>query len=128
MSPVFLGLNEVMEIHMDQSGRYGGASGVRDMDLLQSAVAMPQATYGGQFLHCDVHEMAAAYLFHIINNHPFVDGNKRTGAVAAVVFLMLNGVELDADEEGFEAMVRSVAEGRTGKAEAAEYFRGHAIE
>ncbi len=73
--------------------------------------------------HSDIYEMAGAYLFHIIRNHPFVDGNKRTGAVAAVVFLMMNGIELHAEEASFEAMVRSVAEGRTGKTGAAEFFR-----
>jgi death-on-curing protein len=70
--------------------------------------------------------MAAAYLFRIIRNHPFVDGNKRTGAVAAVVFLMINGIELHADEESFEAMVRSAAKGKMDKTGAAGFFKKHA--
>ena len=123
MRPVFLGLDEVVAIHRDQIERYGGSPGIRDMELLQSAVAMPPAGSGEDFFHSDIYEMAGAYLFHIIRNHPFVDGNKRTGAVAAVVFLMMNGIELHADEASFEAMVRSVAEGRTGKTGAAEFFR-----
>ena len=99
MNPVFLTLGEILEIHQDQINRYGGASGIRDIGLLQSAIAMPSASFGGQFLHSDLFEMAAAYLFHISQNHPFVDGNKRTGAVAAIVFLALNDIELDADDD-----------------------------
>ena len=76
MSPIFLGLDEVIEIHRDQIERYGGHPGVRDMGLLQSAIAMPQASHGGKYLHADLFEMAAAYLFHIVQNHPFVDANK----------------------------------------------------
>lgn len=124
--PLFLGLDEVIEIHRDQIERYGGHPGIRDLELLKSAVAMPSAGVGEDYLHADIYEMAAAYLFHIARNHPFVDGNKRTGAVAALVFLLLNGKEIQADEDGFEAIVRSVAEGKMDKAEAAEFFRRHA--
>lgn len=124
--PLFLGLDEVIEIHRNQIERYGGHPGIRDIELLKAAVAMPAAGVGEDYLHADIFEMAAAYLFHIIRNHTFVDGNKRTGAVAAVVFLMLNGKYLHADEAGFEKMVRSVAEGNLNKAEAAEFFRRHA--
>ena len=123
--PLFLGLDEVIEIHRDQIERYGGHPGVRDLELLKSAVAMPSAGLGEDYLHTDIYEMAAAYLFHIIRNHPFVDGNKRTGAVVAVVFLMINGIELHASEVSFEKMVRSVAEGKMDKTEAAEFFRRH---
>lgn len=127
MGPVFLGLDEVVEIHRDQIERYGGHPGIRDMELLKSAVAMPSAGIGEDYLHSDIHEMAAAYLFHIARNHPFMDGNKRTGAAAALVFLILNGIEVEAGELSFEKLVRSVAEGKTSKAEAAEFFRKHAM-
>src|SRR5437867_10279787 len=90
MAPTFLSLDEILEIHKDQIARYGGMAGIRDLGLLQSALAQPQATFGSQFLHADLIEMAAAYLFHIVQNHPFIDGNKRVGAVAALVFLQLN--------------------------------------
>ncbi len=123
MRPTFLGLHEVLAIHRDQIERYGGSAEIRDVGLLQSALAMPKAGFGGRYLHADVFEMAAAYLFHIVRNHPFVDGNKRTGAVAAVVFLALNGVEFDAAERAFEGLVRAVAEGKAGKDKAAEFFR-----
>jgi len=124
--PLFLGLDEVIEIHRDQIDRYGGHPGIRDIELLKSAVAMPSAGVGDDYLHADIYAMAAAYLFHIARNHPFVDGNKRTGAVAAMVFLMLNGKEIQADEVSFEEVVRSVAEGKADKNAAAEFFRGHA--
>lgn len=128
MEPVFLGLDEVIEIHSNQIARYGGSPGIRDIELLQSAIAMPAAGYSGDYLHADICEMAAAYLFHIIRNHPFVDGNKRTGAVAALVFLIMNGFELHASEDSFEAMVRLVAEGKMDKAKAASFFRKHSHE
>ena len=121
--PVFLTLGEVIEIHRDQIERYGGDPGLRDLSLLQSAMAMPAAGFGGRYLHTDLFEMAAAYLFHIAQNHPFVDGNKRTGAVASLVFLSLNDVELEVDEEEFEGIVLGVAEGKIDKAAVADFFR-----
>ncbi len=123
MSPSFLTLVEVLAIHADQIDRYGGASGVRDWGLLRSAIAMPAATFGGAFLHPDLIEMAAAYLFHLVQNHPFVDGNKRAGAVAAGVFLALNGGRLDAEEDEFAELVLSVASGEFTKSDVAEFFR-----
>ena len=121
--PVFLTLGEVIEIHRDQIKRYGGDPGLSDLGLLQSAMAMPAAGFGGRYLHTNLFEMAAAYLFHITQNHPFVDGNKRTGAVASLVFLSLNDVELEADEEEFERIVMGVAQGKIDKAAVAEFFR-----
>ena len=87
MDPKFLTLDDVIEIHGEMIARYGGSDGIRDKGLLESAVATPQASFGGDYVHTDVFEMAAAYLFHIVKNHPFIDGNKRTGAMAAFVFL-----------------------------------------
>jgi len=86
---------------------------------------MPQAGFGEQYLHADVFEMAAAYLFHIVRNHPFVDGNKRTGAMAAFTFLKLNQVTLNAGELKFERLVRAAAEGKLGKEKIAEFFRNN---
>ena len=126
IEPVFLGLDEIIEIHYDQIERYGGHPGIRDIGLLKSAVAMPAACFGGDYLHTDVYDMASAYLFHIVRNHPFVDGNKRTGAVASIIFLVLNGIELQAEEDSFEKMVRSTAEGKIDKATIALFFRNNA--
>lgn len=126
MNPVFLSLGEVLEIHRDQIERYGGDPGIRDLGLLQSALAMPAAGFGGRYLHSDLFEMAAAYLFHLVQSHPFVDGNKRASAVAALVFLSLNDIEIDADEEEFESMVLAGAQGRAHKAAVTEFCRKHA--
>src|SRR5439155_18743016 len=109
MAPTFLSLDEVLEIHCDQLARYGGAAGIRDLGLLQSALAQPQAAFGGQYLHADLFEMAAAYLFHVVRNHPFIDGNKRVGAVAAIVFLRLNDQDNNATNSELEALVLRVA-------------------
>jgi death on curing protein len=123
IEPIFLGLDEVIEIHNDQIERYGGCAGIRDLELLKSAVAMPSVGVGASYLHTDIFEMAAAYLFHIVRNHPFMDGNKRTGAVAAVVFLLMNGMDLHADEDAFEKVVLSVAEGKMDKPAVTAFFR-----
>src|SRR5438105_60286 len=98
MQIFFLTLDEVLEIHSDQIDRYGGAHGIRDLNLLQSAIAMPQSGFGEQYLHESVFAMAAAYLFHITQNHPFVDGNKRTGLASALVFLELNNISIEIDD------------------------------
>ena len=123
---VFLGFEEVVAVHCDQIERYGGSPGIRDTELLKSAVAMPVAGTGEGYLHAGILEMAAAYLFHIVRNHPFIDGNKRTGAASALVFLLMNGFELNADEEGFERMVRSVAQGSLDKKGVSDFFYNHA--
>lgn len=125
MSPIFLGLDEVIEIHRNQIERYGGRAGLRDIGLLQSAIAMPQASHGGEYLHADLFEMAAAYLFHIVQNHPFVDGNKRVGTVAALVFLALSGVEVGVSNDTLFQTVLAIAQGKLGKAAIAEFLRRH---
>jgi death-on-curing protein len=125
VEPTFLTLAEVVAIHRDQIARYGGAEGVRDWAVLQSAVAMPAAGVGGQYLHGDLCEMAAAYLFHLVQNHPFVDGNKRVGAVAADVFLAMNDVRLTAGQDAYADLVLSVACGDTPKSAVAEFFRAN---
>src|SRR5574342_336656 len=109
MEPLFLTLDEALEIHAQQIDLYGGSEGVRDPAGLESAVATPMATFGGEFLHSTIPVMAAAYLFHICQNHPFVDGNKRTGANAAITFLLMNGWEPTFEEEELVELVVSVA-------------------
>jgi death on curing protein len=125
MTPQFLLLEEVLLFQKDQVDLYGGSVGVRDMGLLESAVAMPQAAFGGQFLHADVFEMSAAYLFHIAQNHPFVDGNKRVALVATAAFLYLNGHELTATNEEAVSLTLSVARGEMPKSAVAEFLRKH---
>jgi death-on-curing protein len=122
----FLSLDDVLLAHKDQIQRYGGDPGVRDSGLLESAVAQPQAMFGGHRLHAFPFEMAAAYLYHIVQNHPFVDGNKRTGAVAALLFLDLNGIEISAPRGALYDITIAVATGVSAKPEVAEFFRAHA--
>ena len=125
MDPQFLALDDVLFIHEDRIRKYGGSSGLRDLGLLESAVAMPQATFGGVYLHGTIDEMAAAYLFHIGRNHPFIDGNKRTALACALAFLRLNGVRVVAAEDELYDLVIGCIEGIIGKAEIAVFFKAH---
>jgi len=122
----FLDIEKVLRIHRSMIATYGGQEGVRGIGLLHSAIAMPQAYFGGQPLHADLFEMAGAYLYHIVQNHPFIDGNKRTGAASAIVFLAMNDVKIRADEAGLVDLTLAVARGRAGKARISEFFRSHA--
>ncbi len=88
---------------------------------------MPQATFGGQFLHEDLQSMAAAYLFHLVANHPFIGGNKRVGAASADVFLGMNGWQLAADQDNYADFVLDIASSRREKKDALEFFRRHAV-
>jgi death-on-curing protein len=121
--PAFLTLDEVLGIHADQIRTYGGGSGVRDLELLRSALAMPETTFDGEYLHTTVFEMAGAYLFHIARNHPFVDGNKRTALMCALVFLGLNSERLEVDPDELYQLVDGVAAGTVEKAEVAVFLQ-----
>ena len=124
-NPIFLSVEEVLAIHQDQIARYGGSMGVRDMGLMESAVSTPAASYFGEFVHKDLAEMAAAYLFYLVKNHAFIDGNKRVGAAAADVFLDLNGFELVNEEPAFSDLVLAVATGTADKHAVTEFIRAH---
>ena len=126
MDPKFLTLDDALEVHRDQIERYGGTLGVRDNGLLESALAAPQSGFGGHYLHADLFEMASAYLFHLVQNHPFLDGNKRVGAAAALTFLVMNGIETKIPNQALVQMVLSVAQGRTEKTAIADFFRQNA--
>jgi death-on-curing protein len=122
--PRFLTFAQVVRIHQDQLAQYGGQDGIRDVGLLESAIAQPQASFSGQYLHGDLAAMAAAYLFHVVRNHPFIDGNKRVATMCAYVFLHFNGLRLDADEDAFEAIVLQAACGERDAAALAAFIRG----
>lgn len=113
---VFLDVDEVIELHASQLELFGGGAGLRDQGLLESAVAQPQASFGGHLAHDGLFAMAAAYLFHLVSNHPFVDGNKRIGLIAALVFLDLKGVSIAHPTEALYELTMGVAEGRIDKA------------
>jgi death-on-curing protein len=99
----------VREIHAEAIAKFGGADGVRELALLGSAVAAPQASFGGQSPYKDIAEVAAAYLFYLCKNHPFVDGNKRAALGACIVFLRLNGIEPKPDGPEWEELTLAVA-------------------
>ena len=126
MSPLFLAIDEVLSLHAEQIRLFGGSSGIRDVGLLQSAMGSVEATFGGAFLHETIFAMAAAYLYGICRSHPFIDGNKRTAVGAALTFLEMNGVEVDADEDAFYDLVIRVAEGRASKASVTVFLEDHA--
>lgn len=123
MTPKFLGVDSVLRIHEVSIEMFRGAGGVREPGLLDSAVAQPRATYGRDYLHDDLFAMAPAYLFHIVKNHPFVDGNKRTGLAADLSFLDVNGLSVDTpNAELYDATI-AVAEARLDKPGLAEILR-----
>ena len=109
--------DQVLEIHAAAIRLYGGSQGLRDSALLQSATAAPQATFGGQSTFADTVEIAAAYLYYLCSNHPFVDGNKRAALGACLVFLELNGYEPQPDSEDWENLTLAVAAGLLSREE-----------
>lgn len=119
----FLSLEDVLVLHEMQIERYGGATGIRDQGLLESAIGQPQASFGGKFVHHGLYEMAAAYAFHIAQNQPFVDGNKRTALAAALVFLDWHHIDVDEPgEELYQAMIQ-IAEKKLDKAGLSQVFK-----
>lgn len=123
--PLFLTFAEIIEIHDYQISHFGGSDGLRSAEMLKSAIGMPSSTFSGEYLHPTIPEMAAAYLFHLVENHPFLDGNKRVGAMASLVFLDLNGYEFDATDEEFTDLVMRVASGKMLKSEVVLFFQQH---
>lgn len=121
----FLSTDEVLVIHLRMIAEFGGGTGLRDRNLLESAVNMPQAQFGGEFLHDGLTGMAAAYLFHLCKNHPFVDGNKRVALASAVQFVFLNERVLVAGKKVVEELTLGVADGSISKAEVTSFFKKH---
>lgn len=123
LDPVFLTLAEVIDVHGDQIRRYGGKTGLRDLRLLESALAQPQASFAGQWLHENLYVMAAAYAYHLCQNHPFLDGNKRTALASALVFLELNGISLLDPRGRLKDATLRMASGKVDKADFAQILR-----
>jgi death-on-curing protein len=109
---VHLSVDIVREIHAEALRQFGGLGGVRDENLLESAVLTPQSSFGGKSPYTDIVDIAAAYLFYICRNHPFIDGNKRTAMMASIIFLRLNGIEPRPDSERWEKLMLDVAASR----------------
>jgi death on curing protein len=121
----FLTVEDVLTVHRRVVEEFGGDTGLRDRGLLESAVAMPRSTFGGEELHTDLAEQAAAYFFHLCANHPFVDGNKRVAVATAELFLLVNDHELVADDDSVEELAMGVAGGELSKAQVIEFFKTH---
>jgi death-on-curing protein len=119
----FLTLIEVLELHRRIIEQSGGAFGIRDVGLLESAIAQPRMTFGGEDLYPSLLEKAAALGFSIIMNHPFVDGNKRTGHAATETFLVLNGIEINASVDEQERLVLAIAAGELGREAFVEWLK-----
>lgn len=113
----------VLEIHAAAIAGFGGSDGVRDMALLESAVAAPQASFGGRSPYAGLAEVGAAYLFYVCRNHPFIDGNKRAALGACLVFLRLNGIEPKADGPAWAEMTMAIAESNMDRQETTQLLR-----
>ena len=120
---IHLSIAQVREIHTAVIIEYGGLHGVRDVGLLDSAIAAPQATAFGVSPFADLVEVAASYLFYLCRNHPFNDGNKRVAMTAAIVFLRLNGVEPTPDSTQWEALLLDVASSKVDRMQTTERLR-----
>ncbi|XWK85730.1 MAG: type II toxin-antitoxin system death-on-curing family toxin [Phormidium sp.] len=125
--PKFLNKKAVLRIHERQIEKFGGSFGIRDEGLLESALAQPQATFGGEFLHSTIYEQAAAYLYHISMNHPFIDGNKRTAFAVMDTFLRLNKYYLNLTDDQAYNLVLQVVQGEISKAELINYLQQSVI-
>ena len=111
MNPEFLDVDDVLLLHSVEIAEHGGSDGIRDLGLLESAIAQPMASFGGEFLHQDIFEMAAALHFSLVSNHPFIDGNKRTGLAAMLMFLELNGYSFEEPRHMLVDITLAVASG-----------------
>lgn len=124
---IYLTAAQVLFIHARLLAETGGAPGVRDLGLLEAAIARPQATFDGVDLYPDLFSKAAALIASLIGNHPFVDGNKRVGVTAAAIFLQRNGARLTASNHEVEVFALSVAQGRLTLTETAAWFGHHTM-
>ncbi len=119
-----LTIDIVLEIHQAAIDKFGGSPGLGSLDLLESAVAAPQATFGGRSTYEDLIDLAAAYLYFLCSNHAFVDGNKRVALGACLVFLRLNGMIPCPDSDQWEKLTLDVAAGKLQRGESTERLRG----
>jgi len=125
LNPEFVDKADVLAIHSRQIEKFGGMTGIRDEGLLDSALAQPQATFFGELLHPTIGEQAAAYLYHLAQNHPFLDGNKRTAFATVIAFLGINGYDLNLTQEKAFDLVMQVARGQMSKEEIAILIGEH---
>lgn len=120
---IFLTTEEVLKIYENQMKLFGGKHLILNLDLLESAVHEPQATYAGEFLYPDVYSMGAAYAYCIIKNHAFFDGNKRTGMIAALMFLQANGIDVKFKDDEFYSVGYKIANSKMDIDDIVKIFR-----
>jgi death on curing protein len=125
MEIAFLTLDDVLSLHDELVQRYGGAPGLRDAGLLEAVLAMPQAGFGGRYFHEFPHEMGAAYLFHLVRNHAFNDGNKRIALACAILFFKINRVPYSMTEEEAAELTLGAASGKMDKGAVTTFFKKH---
>ncbi len=123
MAIEFLTLQDVLTFHAAGLKRWGGMAGIRDRSALEAAVAQPQASFDGEYLHADLFAMAAAYGFHIAESQGFLDGNKRAAVLAMVVFLDMNGVRVPEVDDRIYRTMLDIADHSATKADLAEVLR-----
>ncbi len=121
----YLSLAEVLELHRSVIDRWGGASGIRDLGALESALAQPRQSFAGQDLYPDVTSNTTALCFSLVLNHPFVDGNKRIGHAAMETFLIVNGYEIRATVDEQERVMLDLAAGILSRGVFAEWVKQH---
>ncbi len=119
----YISIDYVIKLHDQLVDEYGGRKGILNLGLLISALEMPKATFNGRDLHRTVYDKAAAYLFHLIKNHPFVDGNKRTAAMVSIVFLSTNEITFSIFGDDYENLILQVAKSEVSKKEIQKFFR-----
>ena len=123
----FLSLKDALLLHQDMMSHYSGYSGgIRSKELLQSAITEPRMSFGGSYLYETIYDMAAAYFYHVVKNHPFVDGNKRTGLLCALVFLENNNISIDASFDALYNLAIDVAKSKKSKEQIARFFKKYA--
>jgi len=125
MEIAFLTLEDVLALHDELIRHYGGGPGLGDAGLLEAALAMPQTGFGGRYFHEFPHEMGAAYLFHLVRNHAFIDGNKRVALACAILFFKINRVAYLITEEEAVELILAAASGQIDKGAVTEFFRRH---
>lgn len=123
----FLSLQDVKLIQINQINRYGGLHGLRDENLLDSAINYPRATFDQKYLHTDIYHMASSYMYAIIKNHPFLDGNKRTGLIVAILFLAYNDIFINASDEELFDLTVAMAQSKITETDAAIFFKKKSV-
>jgi len=124
---IFITIKELVRIHKGQIEEYGGIYGIRDWQLLESALSSPRATFDNAYLHKNLYEMAAAYAYHIIKNHPFLDGNKRIGIITSLIFLKRNGINAKFKKNELYKLSMQIATTNISKIEISNLFKSRSV-